>query len=595
MTQELVVKSKISSDGPCQQEQFDIIERLRKERDSARLRLEEAEELIAAIRAGKIDVVLPDHHHQIAANNPSETYRILIENIDQGAATLSDNGTILYANRPLSALFGTPLPRLIGSSLFSHIPTVNHPQLTRWLASSGVAKKSGEWRIQSQDGGEIVLHAAVRPLPINYGSSFSLIVSDIGPALEREELRLHNLNLEQEAIELTAAKHAAEQASQAKSVFLATMSHELRTPLNAVIGFTELLLMSEIDPGRRENMSIIREASRSLLQIIQSILDLSRIESGHTCLEEDNFVLSDVVEAVLSMFCVQAEKKGVELSSVVDQTIPTILCGDAKLLEQILANLVGNSIKFTTSGVINITVSSDSPAVLGDIVNIRFNVQDTGIGIRPESIGRIFEMFEQEDASYTRRYGGSGLGLSISRRLVTLLGGDISVESTPGVGSTFSFNAPFKTGVKYDNGLTDLSSNDSILQFKNTNILVVEDDFHSRKLLVNTLKNVGYSVWSAKDGRKALKILGMQTFSLVLMDIQLPYVSGIDITLKVRAGEVAGCDPNIPIIAVTAYAMSGDREKFLQNGMTGYVSKPISPANLSIAVARALAGQTSGA
>ncbi|MEI6560290.1 MAG: histidine kinase dimerization/phospho-acceptor domain-containing protein [Rhodospirillaceae bacterium] len=306
-------------------DQTQTIRDLRAERDSLRDRLLEAKEVIAAIRSGKVDVVLETGaggQRIVASDDASETYRLIIESIDQGAGTLSADGTVLYANRRFASLFGVPLEKLIGSSIFSYIPNDYHITLVRWLSGE---KNSGEWRLPCIEAGETLVHAVITPLPAESGSAFSLVVTDIGPILEREELRRHNITLKQEAIELTAAKHAAEQASRAKSSFLATMSHELRTPLNAIIGFTELLLLSEKNEARLEQMKIIREASRNLLQVIQSILDLSRIESGHVRVQEDNFVIADIIDAVGSLFGVQAESKGIIFTIPCSPQNPKIL------------------------------------------------------------------------------------------------------------------------------------------------------------------------------------------------------------------------------------------------------------------------------
>lgn len=564
---------------------METFESLRAERDALRERLAEDQEVFAAIRSGKVDVVLAagDGGRRIATfDEASESYRLLIENIEQGAATLSIDGTVLYANHRLAAMFGIPLEKLIGSSLFQHIPRDYHRSMESWLGGLDGEKNSGEWRLPSADFGEAVLHAAISPLPARSGSAYSLIVTDIGPTLEREELRRSKIHLEREAIELTAAKHAAEQASRAKSIFLANMSHELRTPLNAIIGFTEFLLMSEKIPERREQLNIVRDASGGLLQIIHNILDLSRIEAGQMRIDEEDFILEDIVNSVWLMFGAQATGKNIEFSATIDSQIPLIIRSDPGLLKQILVNLIGNAIKFTNNGRIDVNIEIVSTAPL----RVIFHISDTGIGIKPQNLDRIFEMFEQEDSSFTKRFGGSGLGLSISKRLVSLLGGEIWVESKLGAGSRFSFTATFQAAHTARPDAPVAPTIRTPGKNPRVNILVVEDDLFSRTLLGTVLSDNGYGVVSVEDGDKAVEVMERQQFAMILMDIQLPLVSGLEIAKSIRSGAVRGCDSNIPIIAITAYAMRGDRERFLNEGMTDYVSKPINVAHLLATIAR---------
>ena len=563
----------------------ETIESLRAERDALRERLAEDQEVFAAIRSGKVDAVLGKGvgvHRIVAADEESETYRLIIESIEQGAATLSVEGTVLYANRRLAAMFNISLEKLIGSSLFQHIPHGYHEVLSGWLVKRGDEKKSGEWRLSDIGKGETLLHAVISPLPAKSGSAYSLVVTDIGPVLEREELRRNAINLEREAIELTAAKHAAEQASRAKSIFLANMSHELRTPLNAIIGFTELLLMTEESEHRREQMGIVRDASGSLLQIIHNILDLSKIEAGQMPVAEEDFIIADVVSSVCSMFSAQASTKQIDFSETIGPLVPSTIRSDPGLLKQVLVNLIGNAIKFTTCGSVSLRVDVN-PSVPGQLI---FHITDTGIGIKPQSLTRIFEMFEQEDSSFTKQFGGSGLGLSISKRLVSLLGGELWVESKPGVGSRFSFTMALKAVAPIHPDKSSALSIPCQGLSPELRVFIVEDDPFSRKLLVYVLENDGYLVTSAEDGHRALEVLEREPFDLILMDIQLPHVSGLEIVKKIRSGGVSGCDPAIPIIAITAYAMRGDRDRFLNEGMTDYVSKPINVAHLLASVAR---------
>ncbi len=389
------------------------------------------------------------------------------------------------------------------------------------------------------------------------------------------------------------AKEQAEKANAAKSRFLATMSHELRTPLNAILGFSNILANSEADPTRRDQLNVITEAGNSLLNLIQDILDLSRIESGKVTVVAERFELARELASVFQLFRVQAGRKGLALAHELAPSLPPVLVGDCGLLRQVLINLVSNAIKFTDRGSVTVSVAGTPKGA--DRLELRFAVTDTGIGILPENQERIFRIFEQEEeGALTRRYGGSGLGLAIAKDIVKLLGGEIWVSSTPGAGSCFSFTAVFARGVApaapaRPSGAIDRPPRTAVADPPpRASILVAEDDASNRKLIDHILTSAGYSVAFAEDGAEALAASARQRFDLMLMDIQMPVINGVEVTRQIRAGAVAGCDPRVPIIAVTAHALIGDGERFRAQGLTDYVSKPISTADLLAKITAAL-------
>jgi CheY-like chemotaxis protein len=333
-------------------------------------------------------------------------------------------------------------------------------------------------------------------------------------------------------------------------------------------------------------MNIVREASGSLLQIIHNILDLSKIETGQTTVIEENFVLEDVINSVSSLFSALAASKQIEFTTRIDPTLPALVRGDPGLLKQIVTNLIGNAIKFTSEGRVSLSIERQEGVVTPGIVALIFHITDTGIGIKPENLERIFEMFEQEDSSFTKRFGGSGLGLSISKRLALLLGGRIWVESRPGIGSRFSFAASLKAVERRGVSVEATEMAGLAEKGPGNRVLIVEDDAFSRRLLVDILEDQDYQVVAAGDGEQALVLLGQQTFDLILMDIQLPLVSGLDVVRAIRSGRAHGCDPAIPVVAITAYTLRGDRERFLSQGMTDYLSKPYNVSQLLATVGR---------
>ena len=388
--------------------------------------------------------------------------------------------------------------------------------------------------------------------------------------------------------ELREAMNAAEAANRAKSEFLATMSHEIRTPLNGVLGMLQLLKFSTVLSSEQKKFVDIGLASgKNLLLLLTDILDLSRIEAGKIELQTNDFALADVIAAVENAFLVPCAEKGLTLAARLDPTIPQLIRGDEARIRQIIFNLVGNAVKFSQTGNVTIEVSPLPPRP-GENTRLLFAIGDSGAGIPDDKLELIFERFTQTDSSSTRPHQGAGLGLAIVKRLVLLMGGAIAVDSEVGAGSTFYVALPLRAALlpaapEQNDHPADAQAYSSL------RILLAEDDPTNQIAGKYLLELLGHTVACAADGREALQLLDAQPFDIVLMDVQMPEMDGIEATRQLRDPAYIGANANIPIIAVTAHAMDGDEEQFLAVGMDAYVAKPVDMDNLKAAIDKALA------
>ncbi|GAB6060991.1 response regulator [Desulfonatronum parangueonense] len=393
------------------------------------------------------------------------------------------------------------------------------------------------------------------------------------PAVRRELKEAVNRREKKAAYEaLVAAKQAAEAANEAKDTFLANMSHEIRTPLSGIMGLMQLMQSTPLTPDQKRFVDMALTSADRLTTLLSDILDISSLESGLLEIRQDKMNLRDLGDSVMDLFSATAEKKGIDLESSYDPSIPGILIGDEVRVRQILFNLVGNALKFTEQGRVVVEMS---PVGLNKENQLRLliSVSDTGIGMPEDQLGEMFKPFMQSDSTSTRKYQGAGLGLAIVKRLVELMNGKLAVESLPGEGTTFHVLLPFVIpGVVNPKAAQTWKTQRSS---KGLNILYAEDDPINQMPIKLLLENAGYRVSLAENGRKVLEMLAGEHFDCILMDVQMPLMDGMEATKTIRSSSVFGEKQHIPIIALSAKAMPGDRERFIKAGMNDYLAKPV--------------------
>jgi signal transduction histidine kinase/AmiR/NasT family two-component response regulator len=396
------------------------------------------------------------------------------------------------------------------------------------------------------------------------------------------------LAMEQSRKDAIAARRDAEAASQAKTDFLAVMSHELRTPMNAVLGAAELLSRSRLDPVQRDHLTLIADGGAVLMHVLNDVLDLAKIEAGKLSMDPASVDVHDVFRRCASIWAPRAHDKGLEFQTHMAPGVPRHLVLDEMRLSQIVFNLLSNAVKFTETGSVSLTFTAEE--IDEGHVRLRISVSDTGVGIAPEAQGRLFRAFEQADSTISRRHGGTGLGLSISRRLAQMMDGDVRVASVLGLGSTFDLTLTCQKGEARATRLVYSAVNeDHVVGF--VRILVAEDNPANQKVIGLFLHPIGAHVTMVEHGQEALEALALEPFDLVLMDLQMPVMDGLEATRRLRAGDSR--NHNVPVLALTANVLDSHRRACLEAGMNGFIAKPIDARALLSEVFRALAAGAS--
>jgi len=493
--------------------------------------------------------------------------RTIVDAAVDGIVKISDRGIVLSFNESAERIFGYRAEEVVGHNVRMLMPNPHHDAHDGYLKNylrTGERKIIGSGRevwARHKDGHQIPVRLAIGESRLGGTSTFVGFLTDISERYHMET-------------ELREAKEKAEYAAAAKSEFLANMSHEIRTPMNAIIGFTDLILDTPLSESQFKHLSIVKTSARSLLALLNDILDTAKLDGGHTELEERDFSLRSVCEQVVATQSLNAIRKGLFLS--LDYKASDYFKGDPLRIQQVVLNLLSNAVKFTTTGGVTLTIEQSEQS------HVVILVKDTGIGIAADRIDRIFEPFTQADSSMTRRFGGTGLGTTIARQLVELMGGDISVTSTPGEGSTFRVALPLPPG----KAVTVERQRDQETPLPPLTILAADDVPQNQELLTSLLSSRQHQVVTVGNGHDAVARFSEQPFDLVLMDVQMPDMNGHEATLAIRRIEEERKQQRTPVIALTASVLEDDRRQAMEAGMDGFATKPISLPDLTAEMAR---------
>jgi len=508
-----------------------------------------------------------------ALREREEQYRTLFEGSKDAIFISSCEGNFIDFNQAYMDLFGyTPEEMKLLNARETYLNPDDRERFKQEVEREG-AVRDFELQLRKKDGSPLdcLLTASARRDAGGNIIGYHGIIRDV---TERKKMEA----------ELLKAKEEAETANRAKTEFLASMSHEIRTPMNAIIGMADLLLETQLTPEQQQYVQVFQSAGENLLNIINDIIDISKVEAGHVQLETIDFNLTDIVEKICDVMAVRAHEKGLELVYSAMPDVPTDLLGDPTRLRQILVNLIGNAIKFTEKGEVFIQIASHGTK--NGNIELLFSITDTGIGMSPEQIEKVFEAFTQADSSITRKYGGTGLGLAISKKLVELMGGHITVESKPGQGSIFSFTVRFAIQTEPKGYIEKIA-----LDMKGVKVLVVDDNETNRMILRNTLSKLGAIITESDNGEHGLAEFKrtMETatpYQLALIDHRMPGMDGFELAKHMK--ESMGNIKNTAVMMLTSDNRSGDRALCKEFDIMFYLVKPVKKAELLVALATIL-------
>jgi PAS domain S-box-containing protein len=495
------------------------------------------------------------------------SFQSLVENSPDIICRCTRGGTHLYVNPAFERITGISAAHVQGKQFGElDIPEATAETWSQALVEAGRTRApvSFTFDLTGADGRKHHFQALVVQ---ESRDAYLGIARDMTERLELES-------------KLRMAVERADEANRAKSEFLANMSHEIRTPMNGVLGMGELLAMTDLDGQQQEYLQLMRTSVQNLLTIINDILDISRIEAGRLELDPSEFSLGELIRRTCALLRPEAERKNLELTCVVNPSLPERFYGDEGRLRQILFNLLGNAVKFTERGSVSLEVHPSARPPEPGHARLLFTVTDTGIGIDEDKQNAIFDTFVQADSSYAKKLAGTGLGLAIVKRLTHLFGGVVDLQSTPGQGTSFNVELELEIAEEAEEP-EDRVSAQLAEPMPRLRVLLAEDNAINQFMATTLLERFGQKVVTVDNGQQVLDKLSKSTFDCVLMDVQMPVMDGMEATKVIRENPDDSWDPDIPVIALTAYAMPGDKEKFTSAGMDDYLPKPITPEDLA--------------